>query len=158
MNKPIIGIDPGTEGALVLLKPDGIMIMDVNNSVVDAINWMAFQKEKYPDVCACIESVHSMPKQGVSSTFKFGFIYGSLRGALIALKIPIVSEPPPQTWKKNIFGSGFSKYTKAIQKIKARDKARELYPMYSEFFSRFKDADRAEALLLAVYGLRLVNG
>ena len=50
---------------------------------------------------AIIEKVHSMPKQGVASSFNFGMGYGMLRGALTALCIPheLIT---PQQWKKTI--------------------------------------------------------
>jgi hypothetical protein len=48
---------------------------------------------------AIVERVASMPKQGVSSTFKFGAPNGAIRGVLAALQIRthLVS---PAVWKK----------------------------------------------------------
>jgi crossover junction endodeoxyribonuclease RuvC len=48
-----------------------------------------------------IEQVHSMPRQGVSSTFTFGRAFGAVEGAIEALKIPQTGLTP-QTWKKRL--------------------------------------------------------
>ena len=48
---------------------------------------------------AMIEQVHSMPKQGVASSFKFGRHYGFLLGVLTALGIPYQTVTP-QKWQK----------------------------------------------------------
>lgn len=56
------------------------------------------------DVCddgflyAVLEQVNAMPKQGVSSSFKFGQNYGELHGILLALNIPFV-RMRPAIWK-----------------------------------------------------------
>ena len=55
-----------------------------------------------PDVVG-IELVHSMPKQGVASTFKFGMGYGQLQGICAALRIPVILIAP-QAWKKEMVG------------------------------------------------------
>jgi crossover junction endodeoxyribonuclease RuvC len=49
----------------------------------------------------CIESVHSMPQQGVTSQFSFGNNTGRAEGALQTLGRPIV-KPSPQAWKKAV--------------------------------------------------------
>jgi crossover junction endodeoxyribonuclease RuvC len=50
-----------------------------------------------PDL-AVVEKVGAMPKQGVSSTFKFGAAYGSILGILAALKIRTILVSPT-VWK-----------------------------------------------------------
>ena len=50
------------------------------------------------DIIAVVEAVHSMPKQGVASTFKFGKGYGKILGMLEALKIRTMLVTP-QAWK-----------------------------------------------------------
>lgn len=51
------------------------------------------------DFMVVIEDVHSMPKQGVSSTFKFGRAVGAIEAVTELMQVPwfIVS---PQTWKR----------------------------------------------------------
>ncbi|MCK6488469.1 MAG: Holliday junction endonuclease [Planctomycetes bacterium] len=49
----------------------------------------------------CLEKVGAMPKQGVSSTFRFGTGWGMVRGVCAALGIPVVLVMPTQ-WKKQV--------------------------------------------------------
>ncbi len=58
-----------------------------------------------PDIqkFAIIESVHSMPKQGVKSVFTFGKGYGQWLGILASHEIPY-TQVSPQKWMK-FYGS-----------------------------------------------------
>ena len=88
---------------------------------------------------AVVERVASMPKQGVSSTFKFGASYGSIRGVLVALQIRshLVA---PAVWKKH--------FRLDSDKEKARALALHRWPEHNHRLERKKDANRAEALLI----------
>ncbi len=55
-----------------------------------------------PDFAA-VERVHSMPGQGVASTFTFGLGYGRVLGALEALGVPTVLVEP-RAWKLAVLG------------------------------------------------------
>lgn len=95
---------------------------------------------------ASIERVHAMPKQGVSSTFKFGSSYGALKMALAACQIPF-DNPSPQSWQNSL--SCRSGGDKNVTKRKAQ----ELFP-----FVPFKITHaNADALLLAEYTRRMVR-
>jgi crossover junction endodeoxyribonuclease RuvC len=79
-----------------------------------------------------------MPKQGVSSTFKFGVNYGFLRGMLTAHKIPF-EEVTPQKWQKAM--GCLSKGNKNVTKAKAQ-----------QLFPNLKITHKvADALLIAEY-------
>ncbi len=156
MNTVFIGIDPGAQGAIAALThEDFTQIWDIDGSVFDAIDVLCELKELFGidyKLKAVLEHAIVMPRQGSVSSFKFGANWGCLRGALIALKIPIVSEPRPAQWKKAIFGTSTQKKDKKQLKNEARDMARKLYPEAADYFKRVKDDGRAEALLLAHYG------
>ena len=94
---------------------------------------------------AWVEDVHSMPGQGVASTFKFGRSVGVVEGALSALGIPIRWVSPAK-WKKAM---GLP-----ADKGAARRRAIELWPDHAHLFARVKDDGRAEAALIAEYGRR----
>lgn len=97
-----------------------------------------------------IERVGAMPKQGVSSTFKFGKAYGVAIGVVAALKIP-VHFVTPGTWKKH--------FNLSADKEEARARALQLWPARAELFGRKRDHNRAEAALLARFAAeRIVNG
>ena len=91
---------------------------------------------------AYLEKVHAMPKQGVSSTFKFGLNYGFLIGCLTALRIPF-EFVTPNTWQKAL--SCQSKGDKNVTKAKAQ----QLFPHLKIIHTI------ADALLIAEYGRRI---
>jgi len=145
----IIGLDPGSHGAAVLLREDGstdIARFDklTQSDVVDTLSeWRWGNGPDYESVgCfAYLEKVHSMPKQGVASTFKFGLNYGFLIGCLTALKIPF-EFVTPNTWQKAL--SCQSKGNKNVTKAKAQ----QLFPQLKIIHCI------ADALLIAEYGRR----
>ena len=122
------GIDVGASGAIAIT--DGRTILaSITNDATDA-DLSAFieeNKEKFNIIKCLIENVHSMPKQGVSSSFKFGESKGFLRGLLVAHKIPF-EEVTPQKWMKhfNLAGKGFD--TKTEHKNNLKNYAQRLYP------------------------------
>ena len=93
------------------------------------------------DVFAVIERVHSMPKHGVTSSFKFGQSYGFLRGLLIASGIPF-EEVTPQKWQKAM--GCLSRGDKNVTKRRAQQLFPELKITHAI----------ADALLIAEYGRR----
>ena len=95
-----MGIDPGANGAAALLDTRGSLVglIEFKKSADQEI--AEFFREFSTDIIhARIEKVHAMPKQGVSSTFKFGDGYGMLRGFLIAFQIPFGFVSPAE-WQK----------------------------------------------------------
>ena len=97
---------------------------------------------------AIIEKVSAMPGQGVTSMFRFGYAAGFCLGVVTGLGIR-TEMVTPRAWKKEM------KVGK--EKDQARQIITDLYPFNVDDFKRKKDVDRAEAALLAVYGLR-TNG
>jgi crossover junction endodeoxyribonuclease RuvC len=100
----------------------------------------------HPVEYAAVEKVHSMPKQGVSTTFKFGMAYGMARATVGGLMVPMV-EPTPNVWKKT--------FNLDADKEKARLLALKLFPDRAELFKNKKDHGRAEAALIALWCERL---
>lgn len=146
----IIGFDPGITGAYALYwphEPNAIIAREFPTAAgeVDLATLsrdIAAQIEPGEPVLAIIELVHSMPRQGVASSFKFGAAYGGLRGLVAAMQIPthLVS---PSKWKRH--------YGLSADKEQARALALRKWPG-TDLFSRKKDKDRAEAALIALYG------
>lgn len=115
-----IGIDPGASGGIAGLNYDG--------HVVEALKMPQTERDIYDYVgsftggngesCkALIEKVHAMPKQGVSSTFKFGVGYGGLRMALVGHGIPF-EDATPQKWQA--FMGCLTRGDKNVSKAKAQ--------------------------------------
>lgn len=146
----VMGIDPGLSGAISFFfpsHPDRVIAEDMPaaGGEVDAATLAQRIKQIGPDVCI-LEAVGAMPKQGVSSTFKFGASYGAVRGVLAALQVRTVLVRPA-VWKK------------ALHLDKDKEKSRALalrtFAASPEHFARKKDHSRAEAALLAMYGSRV---
>jgi len=91
-----------------------------------------------------VERVHSMPKQGVASTFKFGMAVGIIHGVILANEVPL-HLVTPGTWKRHFRLTG-------TDKDAARALAIRLYPKLGGL-SRKKDQGRADALLMGLYFL-----
>jgi crossover junction endodeoxyribonuclease RuvC len=87
-----------------------------------------------------------MPKQGVSSSFKFGMSFGKALGILETLQVPY-DLVTPHKWQKEVFDSASKQDTKAM----ALDRARRLFPELTGSLRRKKDHNRADALLIAEY-------
>ncbi|MBT7350097.1 crossover junction endodeoxyribonuclease [candidate division WWE3 bacterium] len=146
----IIGIDPGLSGAVARIRENkGVDLIDIPTFYAKKKNWIDYYKLtkvissllNWGNNEVWIEDVHSMPKQGVASSFKFGRGFGILIGICAALKIDI-KFVPPQTWKKKM---NLIKTTK-VQSVELANK------LYNLDIS-VADDGKAEALLIAHYGL-----
>lgn len=134
-----VGVDPGASGAIAVLDSTGAVVMCERNS--DTESEVATRLE---ECCrgerstGLIERVHSMPRQGVVSSFKFGQSYGFLRGVLTAIGVPF-EEVTPQMWQKAM--GCLSKGDKNMTKQKA-----------GQLFPGVRVAHwNADALLIAEY-------
>lgn len=165
--KTIIGIDPGQEGALALLLPGGKIdisdtpvlsttnakgkartIYDEVSMAREFLNMAHRAPGGLGEVLAVIEQVHSMPKQGVASSFTFGMGYGIWLGIIAALGISSV-RVTPQRWKKEVLADG-PKTDQAVVAFASR-----LYPAASPLMQTARGRlllGRADALLIAHWG------
>lgn len=139
----IVGIDPGLTGALALLdgaKLTYIEDMPVYNKRASGRLIGEIISRWDPDYVV-IEDVHSMPKQGVASSFLFGLNTGIVIGAVQASGVPMVK-----------IGSGRWKMQMGLRgkpKDASRGLAMELWPLFAEQFKLKKHDGRAEAALIA---------
>lgn len=148
----ILGIDPGLSGAFAILEENGQLIDAGDLPLIgtkaqcriDAANFATLVR-RLPLRCAVVEQVNAMPGQGVSSMFRFGQSLGTVVGVLAACSIPIVWVTPAK-WKN---ASGLSS-----DKEHSRQRAIETWPSHSSLFARKKDHGRAEAALIALWGIR----
>ena len=82
-----IGIDPGVSGGVCVIEGLNHTVCKCPETVGDMAEVLRPYRER-KDALVSIESVHSMPGQGVASTFKFGKNFGEWLGILATLKIP----------------------------------------------------------------------
>lgn len=163
MEKIYLGIDPGNSGAFALLFPGKEEVYDFEDG--DTLNYlqMLSAAPRIQPVEALMERVGAMPKQGVSSTFKFATNFGRWIGRLEALDISF-GFVIPRKWQGHMFGSTPKIFMirKGIKKLNTKamslEVARGLFPKCRDQLTRKKDADRADALLIAEYCRRLDKG
>lgn len=148
-----LGIDPGKTGAMVILFEDNsteVYRVPTSNKGKD-ISWSLWARRwtmaidlASPDA-GVIESVGSMPKQGVSSTFKFGEALGFAHGIVSSTASIPLHWPTPSVWKRKMGLIG-------ADKDGSIEEAARLLPSLRPEITRKKDDGVAEAGLLALYG------
>ena len=149
-----VGIDPGLTGAIAFLWGDGgVDVLDIpvlprlsgKGMQVNARQLYFILNSVPPKSLVCFEQVNAMPGQGVTSMFHFGRTVGVIEGVLGSLGLPY-EMVRPQVWKKR---AGLLKK----EKDASRTLALQMYPQIAEKLERKKDNGRAEALLIARYGI-----
>ena len=141
-----VGIDPGQTGGLAHLTSSGRLIaavpMPALAGEVDAVTLaMLLDEWADDDTVVAIEQVHSMPGQGVSSSFKFGKNFGIALGVVAALRLPL-HRITPQQWKKQFVLTGKDKDA-------SRGKATEFWPTMAHCWKRKADNGISDAALIA---------
>ena len=153
----IIGIDPGISGAICFFEKGEVLdVIDMptmaegkkNKRQINGrqiFNEISSRIKSYSsnDIKVVVEQVSAMPGQGVTSMFNFGQSYGVIKGICAAMQLPIFFVRPAK-WKK---------YFELInsQKDASRTKAIEIFPKISSILSKKKDANKADAILIASF-------
>jgi len=148
--KGYLGIDPGQSGAAAILDHYGKWGAHLRFSKLtesEIANWFADQNQAW-SLLARLEQVHSMPKQGVASAFKFGRSAGLLLGILASCGIPF-EYVTAGVWQRKM--RCLSKGNKAV----TRAAAQRLFSGDIDF--RITDHE-ADALLIAEYCRRTALG
>ena len=115
----MISIDPGANGAAVVWWDSNAAVKTyagkgwatglIANMLNLSANYIVF-----------IEKAQAMPRQGVSSMFRYGQSYGELLGACAAVGMPVV-QVSPQTWQKyayrGISGEGKARSFEACKRL-----------------------------------------
>ena len=167
--KHYIGIDPGSHGYIVVLNEFGECIGScaIEDSTEQDLTIFLQMAKPYGCVCA-MEDVHSMPGQGVSSTFSFGRNVGFLQGLLVAHQIPYTLVTP-RKWQKEMWIAKDMVFT--VRKDKHGEDKRQVAPKPTSINAAtrlfpttdLRKSDRArnphdgkcDALLIALYAKRM---
>ena len=151
----IIGIDPGLNGAIVILENNKVLsVFDMpvmsegkkNKRQLNSAQLVRIIKENTlanDDINVVVEQVNAMPGQGVTSMFNFGQTFGAIKGVCAALELPIFFVRPAK-WKKHFELINASKDS-------SRTKAIEMYPKLSNQLAKKKDVNKSDAILIARY-------
>ncbi len=153
----IIGIDPGISGAICFFENGEVKdVIDmpvmaegkknkkqINGSQIFNEITIRIKNYKIEDINVVIEQVSAMPGQGVTSMFNFGQSFGVLKGICAAMQLSIFFVRPAK-WKKHfeLINS---------QKDSSRTKVIQMFPKISSLLSRKKDANKADAILIASF-------
>jgi hypothetical protein len=156
MSTPIIGIDPGNSGALALLLPGTLELLDIEDMpciadgakgrrTINAALVAAIVKRWNP-AAAHIELIGPRPTDAKVAAFSFGRCRGCLEGVLGALGISVTMLTVP-VWRRAVgLPAGATKEM-------ARGEAIRRWPSRAEFSRRVRDDGRAEAALIGIAGL-----
>ncbi len=153
----IIGIDPGITGAICFFENGQVKdIIEMPNMAEgkknkrqingpQIYNEILSRIKNIPikDILVVIEQVSAMPGQGVTSMFNFGQSFGVIKGICSAMQLSMHFVRPVK-WKK---------YYNLIktEKDASRTKVIEIFPYISAKLSKKKDANKADAILLASF-------
>ena len=153
----VIGIDPGITGSLCFFEDGKIVDLIEMPNMADGkkqkkqVNGAQIYNEillrtknvEKKNIKVVIEHVSAMPGQGVTSMFNFGQSFGVLKGICSAMQLSMHFVRPAK-WKKyfNLINA---------EKDASRTKAIEIFPYISNQLSRKKDANKADAALIASF-------
>lgn len=145
MKTVFFGIDPGAKGALAIIEGRNVKTVAFDEQAyIDALRQLNSESS-----FGVVEQVHSMPGQGVVSTFSFGENYGYIKGILNTLGL-WYDTVTPHVWTKH--------YGLTSDKKGHIDKAVEFYPDANYLAtprSRVKSDGIADAILLAKFAEKL---
>jgi hypothetical protein len=140
----ILGIDPGVHGAFAVFDADTRRVTchdmpDTVDALHDFVSGLPLIR-----VCA-LEQLHAGPQMGRVSIARMFESYGALKGALAWRSIPVQTVRPSE-WKPSL--------NVPADKSAARRRAAEFFPDDAHQWRLAKHDGRAEAALIAWYGMR----
>lgn len=151
----VLGIDPGLSGAIAQWDGASLNTIEIPTAKSTGrgreVVWPELNEqwdnEFFYAEHVFLERVHSRPGEGVSSAFKFGCVFGGLRGMIAAKLIPLTLVTPT-VWMKEM---GVGRGSKEASVLRAT----ELFPSHASAFRGPKGGRKdgvAEAALIARYG------
>lgn len=159
MSDFILGIDPGLSGGIVFFKPGEMHAFDMpvvsyklknkkTRREIDVYRLARILK-KYPAQYCFLELIWGRGGKGSqASEFTFGEAYGMLKATIALCGIPY-ELVTPQAWKKH--------YNISKDKEEAHKLASKIFPGHADLWPLKKHDGRAEAALIANYGLNMQN-
>lgn len=172
MERTYVGVDPGMQGFITAMFPNGkfeFYSIDENDDL-ELNRIFKSIKERSWQVTAVLEDVHALCNAAAKSTFNFGEIKGILKGLLIANEIPYTLVQP-KTWQNEIWINqdmivSYKSIIRAEKEIKQKvvdtkstsiNAARRLFPQIdlrkNERCKKIDD-NKVDSLLMAEYARR----
>jgi crossover junction endodeoxyribonuclease RuvC len=157
----VVAVDPGLAGALAILDGADILLLEdlpvhmvgtagkkATRAELDLHQLHAMLAEHAPYGHAYVERIAARPGQGVTGMLRFGMAYGAIQGVLAAMGVPMTLVLP-KDWQRH-HGCGPTPDA-------ARRRATQLFPAIAQRLVRKKDCNRADALLIAAYGMAVIR-
>jgi hypothetical protein len=175
MTKYFLGIDPGSvSGAWCLISDEKSYISGgLFEPPMHDLRKLMNEIPGNEIGLSCLELVHAMPGQGVTSVFSFGASFGYWKGFLDSQAMPYITVTP-QKWQKTVLDVGASKAPPLKGESEAERERRRAanrkigkeaivsfclrtQPAMQEVLHLKKNQGIADAYCLAVYA-RLIHG
>lgn len=156
-----IGIDPGVSGAAAVLNAAGHLIA-IHDLTVERVgknrmvqgeslfNFLVLWETKITDPKIVLEQQNPRPAMGAHSCFLMGVNYGTVFTVVRASAYP-VTLVSPNKWKQEMHLKKTKGMSVREHKEMSLSLARREFGNAHGWFDRFKDHDRAEAALLALW-------
>lgn len=153
----VIGIDPGKSGAIAMVEAGKVLFVEDTPVITPKKGKAQYDERAMFQLLESavldgakkiiLEKVSAMPGQGVTSMFSFGQGFGLWLGMMAALSIPY-ELVTPQRWGKDMLADipGDDRKARSVMA------AKRMFPELQ--FARKKDHGRAEAILLAAWGIK----
>lgn len=162
MTNFVIGVDPGMTGAVAyfkILQDASLELIGCRDVPIMKASGKGNEIDPYELAglfrpfegitrMVYVERQQSMPGQSAPATFKAGRTYQAILQCCGCYRLPM-KLLTPKSWKSKL---GLSK-----DKNLSRSTAVYKWPNHADLFKRVKDADRAEAALVAHVGYYLVD-
>lgn len=156
----IVGIDPGLRGAVAVIddvrKLHSVYDCPILGSRTKTGGYneraMWTLLEELAPGMVVIERQQTMPKQGIASSGKTMYGFGLWVMAIVATGVPYYIVQA-QAWKKFML-AGLDRSDKNVSRMVAL----RCFPALADKLARVGDDGRAEALLIAEYGRRTLQG
>jgi crossover junction endodeoxyribonuclease RuvC len=155
----ILGLDPGTHGAIAALGGGEVALLEDlpvhvlaakgrgDRAELDVHTLHAWIADLGRIEHAFVERVTARPGNGSVSMFRFGQAVGAISATLAVMEIP-TTFVLPRVWQHH-HGIGPTQDA-------ARQRAVQLYPQIAPRLARKADGNRADALLIARYGQQVL--
>jgi len=150
----IAGIDVGFSGAIAIINEHSEIVQLLDMPLIQVGRVKELNETRLKNILSngithvFIEKAQAMPRQGVVSTGRYMMSFGQIRGICVGLGIPYTLVTPQQ-WKK-VWLQGYSK-----EKGSSVVRVKQLYPELE--LPRKKDHNKADALLIALWGYRFLT-
>ena len=156
--RSILGIDPGLAGGLAIVDATAPRLIDAVDipiigtaakTRVDVLGIRIWIEAHRPIDHAVIERAGVMPRQGISSGFKYGRAVGAIEALIALLEIPLTIVEP-SVWKRRLGLIGGDKET-------SRQRALQLFPAAHALLALKKHHGRGEAALIALCSAKIIE-